>query len=314
MSTKRSNGKYPIAIICLLIVLTFIIDYTPRIFEKIKIYQYESTKRKIEHEISAKRFYQAKVILRKSNLTDDEKLDYGMRSKDYSLVRSLLDKLSLSPQQKLDYAIEMKDMRFIETLLQNSSLDTDKYLRSAIKKQNVELARVFLANGANPNKNCPLGCVISEFSVNPDKHYYTTLRLIDLLVKYGANVDGDGETVPLCILAREYRTIPVRKLYEHVAKYLLDHGADINGNGKSVPLIEALRDNPYRFRVRKVNHRKNSAYMLFTLGAQIDITDEQGLTPLSVASRRDGGGYISSSYEMICDLRDIQKKDRALKE
>ncbi len=316
MFRKSLNGKCRIAIVCLSIVFTIavIVKYTPRIAEKIKIQQRESAKKKIEREISARRFQQASIILRRSNLTDDDKLRYGMRSKDYSLVGSLLDKSSLSPQQKLDYAVQMKDTHFIEALLQDSSLNTDKYLRLAIKYQNVELVKIFLENGANPNRDCPLGCVMREFSRDPAKRHSTTLRLIDLFVKYGANVDGDGETVPLCILAREYQTIPKHHYYETVAKRLLDHGADINGNGKSVPLIEALRDNSYRFRVRRVNHRMNSGYMFFTLGAQVDITDEHGRTPRSVASRTDGYGYGSGSYAMVCDYIRRQMEERRLRE
>jgi len=159
-------------------------------------------------------------------------------------------------------------------------------------------ARLLLQKGADPNRNSPLSRICGSKMSSTAR----TIEMIDLLLEFGADIDGDGNTVPLCEAARSYET-DARDHYESVMKHLLERGADINGDGKHVPLIEAFKGSTYQ------SSCQNSAYFLLRNGAAVEIKDEQGDTPSSVVSRIDSYYTMDSSRHMLSHYGAIRNRE-----
>ncbi len=238
----------------------------------------------------------AKAYLERSPLSVEQKLGYAVTMRHPDLTKFYLDKSSLSPDSKVKYAIMSGDTELVEFYLRKPHVYINVHLTKAVASRNFDLTRLLLENGANPNENCPIASLMPRYSMDVVKQTLAIIKLIDLLVQYGANADGDGKTVPICELMASYESNK-SKSYVRILKCLLDNGADINGNGKTVPLIEVLRNNSHWNYWRDgPNQKQNAAYELLSLGAKVAIRDVNGDTPHSVASGSDtfaGEGWTS---------------------
>lgn len=153
------------------------------------------------------------------------------------------------------------------------NLDDKSKLVIAARSSDLTMVKSLLSNGADPDARMDrpdFGETAFAYAAQ-----YGDVQLAKLLLKYGADInrscecDDDGAS-----------PLQVAVLHEHLelVRYLIDHGADVNqrsvGNGAVALHAAGLK--------------KDLAYteLLLSKGANPNVLDNYGNTPLSYASQK----------------------------
>lgn len=132
------------------------------------------------------------------------------------------------------------------------------YLHAAAQQGLVELAQAVLDRGADVDPVDRFGR--TPLSLSAARGY---LEIASILLDAGADPDRPAEmgATPLDLAARQGQTA--------MAELLLSRGADINPRGRTTPLIEAVN----------ARNAEMTGFLL-SRGARMDLSDDQGMTPL----------------------------------
>jgi len=199
----------------------------------------------------------------------------------------------------------------------------NKSLFEAVKKENIEKVRLLIAEGADLDakwgdintKEKTADTTPLFYSVNSNN-----MDLVKLLVEAGADVNAGRQWPPLCQAVYANNTA--------IAEYLIDHGANVNYPEEMGPLQTA----PYYSnniemvklliaRGADINggivgtalhrtiwmERKDIFELLIQHGANVNVKDKWGFTPLSYAIFRDD--YLYFMNIMIANGADVNTKD-----
>jgi len=147
-------------------------------------------------------------------------------------------------------------------------------LNLAIIYGNLEAARILLSAGANctlPDKNN--NSSINYFSINTLKTPQDKIQLLDALIEAGAdcNTPNDNGYTPLHGAASDYEPI--------ILKRLIELGADINARTKKLCTPLHL--------IRYDLDSTESLKIVVAHGAHINAQDDQGLTPIRIAIKKN---------------------------
>lgn len=149
-------------------------------------------------------------------------------------------------------------------------------LHYAIWHRYSEAARLLLVRGCDINARDECGYSALHLAA---EHGY--LELVELLLKQGAQVnfrEDTGELFPRTMLCDEPLRLAIRHRHYEIAKLLLEHGANPNTRyffGSEINLLSVLDIEFLR--------------LLLTFGADPNIRDRGGLTPLMKAARLPQG-------------------------
>ncbi|CAD6592496.1 MAG: hypothetical protein ASARMPRED_006369 [Alectoria sarmentosa] len=164
--------------------------------------------------------------------------------------------------------------------LESKAVDVDYYiswfgdvLSNVATADDIEWAKLCLAHGADPNRNL----VDEHKSILAAVAELASVQMAALLMANGAQVKGSGAIV----LAAEEGKL-------RMVEYLLDHGADIDEIGVEHPTDERYREDMGSALHRAV-HGGHAEVVLVLLekGANVDLKDMMGRTPLSLAQARN---------------------------
>jgi ankyrin repeat protein len=178
------------------------------------------------------------------------------------------------------------------------------------------VVQLLLERGANPN-------IRDEGDDAMPLHFAAErgdLDVVRLLVEHGADPVGEGTYHELNVLGWAVCWDYVHNL--HVAEYLLAHGAehtvhtavamgDVNeiraiAARSSRDIDKAMDGTNHRRRplhLAVVKHRTDSLRMLLDLGANIETTDAEGLTPLDQAALQGDAGIVGLLRDHGAGLR-----------
>ncbi len=159
------------------------------------------------------------------------------------------------------------------------------------KNKQIQTIELLLKKGANPHTIDVLGrtpiAVVAFPCLAPD--WTSTHKLLDLLLKYGAHINGDkGRIIPLNVATPEMTSV------------LLDKGADVNATDSLgiTPLIQAVSTN-----------QMNKLQILLKAGANVNHTDELFRTALSIAIENNDAEIVKVLLENGADSEQIFKEN-----
>lgn len=147
----------------------------------------------------------------------------------------------------------------------NAASNGQKYVyiaMKAISKGNIHEIKYLLSHGLNPNYKDSYNTSLLMFAAGAGN-----LDIVKLLVEKGADVNfsGSSNLTPLTMVSYSPNPNP------DIVTYLIKHGAKINpiDSGWKTPLQEAI-----------IQRKANIAKVLILLGANLNIPDGMGNTPL----------------------------------
>jgi ankyrin repeat protein len=144
----------------------------------------------------------------------------------------------------------------------------------AVEEKHIDVLKYLLARGADPNVVCNSSCdtPLSNACASGE------LEMVDLLLKHGASPNGiDRENDP-------YFYFPLAKSRRpEITKRLIDAGAEVNarsryGDSALHNLVGSVdKDSSAEF----IDHVAQCMQLLIDAGADVQLTDDHGRTPLS---------------------------------
>ncbi|EEB10237.1 conserved hypothetical protein [Pediculus humanus corporis] len=191
--------------------------------------------------------------------------------------------LSNSLQRELaDSIIRLRPLDELRILLACGAKPNDpvtqglRPLHYAIWHRYTEAARLLIVRGCDINARDECGYSALHLA---SEHGY--VELVEILLKHGAQVnyrEDTGEQFPRTMLCDEPLRLAIRHRHYEIAKLLLEHGANPNTRyffGSEINLLSVLDVEFLR--------------LLLTFGADPNIRDRGGLTPLMKAARLPQG-------------------------
>ena len=154
----------------------------------------------------------------------------------------------------------------------------DNALFVAIERDNAELVRLAIEKGVDIKKNEVINFVLFQSE---------NLEIIDILLKAGANINGDGEQseIPL--------STALKGTNKEVIEYLINHGADVSLKNK-------YKNTPLHYAVAYSRGDSYFVESLLKLGVNANAINVSKRTPLDIANSMKAQGV--NNIEEIIDL------------
>ena len=199
----------------------------------------------------------------------------AIMSKDYTLVRACISHGARLNDWVYGAVSQAMSLELLQILVP-AGLDVNHkedriggYIAATASCNQMDLARYLLQHGADPNCN-PLADLNPALNMAVKGNF---MEMAELLIKYGAKVNGLGALA----MAAEYGQFEMMEL-------LFQYGADVNDDAKdrAEECIDYIEGVTALHQAAKAG-RIDAVDFLLNHGANPDLKDEDGQTPLMVA-------------------------------
>jgi len=187
-------------------------------------------------------------------------------------------------------------------------------LHTAAKLSNVAAAKILLERGANPNLRCNKGFSALEYVIKEgidchSRNRPENVQMVYMLLQAGVDPDGGNHFLALTMSIHDFapHTTQVYEL-QQIFQMLIDCGAPIDR--RIYPEIEMdhpVGNTPLLKAVKR--GRMRSMQQCIDNGADINLADEDGVTPLQVCNTSFAEGIFILQQQQI--LIEIDNRDVA---